>query len=101
MFVLRRAFASKSFKRLRLTLLSTDHCPLCRHFKEQLEDYLNTHAEVSGSIILEEKNINSDAQLFEEYRYDVPVLLKEDEIVLMHRFNRVSLERALKLREDC
>lgn len=92
----RRLSSYVASSRIKLSLLINDRCPLCVYFKRDLEHFLKSNEKLTNSFIIEERKIKDDPDIFEEYRYDVPVLLKDDEVLLKHRFNQVLFERALE-----
>uniref|UniRef100_A0A7E4V0F5 Glutaredoxin-like protein n=1 Tax=Panagrellus redivivus TaxID=6233 RepID=A0A7E4V0F5_PANRE len=77
-----------------LRLVTGDHCTLCVHFKKQLDFYLEKSNRIAEFDIAE-VDIKSDESLKETFKYDIPVLLSNDKVVLKHRFSSILFERFL------
>uniref|UniRef100_A0A1I7SMW5 Glutaredoxin-like protein n=1 Tax=Bursaphelenchus xylophilus TaxID=6326 RepID=A0A1I7SMW5_BURXY len=89
MFLSKLSFSSQKV----LRLLTSDHCSLCFHFKDDLDRYLKKN---NLNVKVDYVDIRSDNTLFEKYKYEVPVLLINERFVLKHRFNRVQFEEVLR-----
>lgn len=74
-----------------ITLYTKPDCPLC----EKAEALL---LEIQHEITFELKKINiaQDAALFEEYRYEIPVIAMEGRELCRYRVDREILRRALQ-----
>ena len=55
-----------------LTLLSKPGCHLCEDLRALLDELQPAHG-----FAIEEVDITTDADLFAQYRYEIPVLLRE------------------------
>jgi thiol-disulfide isomerase/thioredoxin len=98
LFKFSRSFLSSNSSSLqKLTLLTSDHCTLCVHFKKQLSAYLSKNS----NFIVEEINIKSDKELFEKYKFDIPVLLLNNQVLLKHRFSSMIFEENLETFKQC
>uniref|UniRef100_A0A8R1TRD6 Glutaredoxin-like protein n=1 Tax=Onchocerca volvulus TaxID=6282 RepID=A0A8R1TRD6_ONCVO len=91
-------FITKSYytkkRPLQLHLLTTTCCPLCDHFKQQLDNYIFHQRSLTHLLQVETINIDNNTH-FEKYKYDVPVLLFNEKVLLKHRFRREEFEKAL------
>ena len=76
---------------MRLKLYTKPGCPLCEEAIELLDDVRQ-----DVDFELETVNIYQSQELFDRYRYRVPVLRVGDRDVLELRFTREALLRALK-----
>ncbi|CAD5228924.1 unnamed protein product [Bursaphelenchus okinawaensis] len=43
-----------------------------------------------------EVDIRIDKTIFEKFKYDIPVLMEDDKVVLKHRFSKAQLEKYLE-----
>jgi len=75
---------------LSVTFLSKAGCHLCDEARDHLEDWAADHP-----IDLREIDIRSDAALFEQYRYRIPVILVNDEVRLEGRISAEDMRAAL------
>jgi Glutaredoxin-like domain (DUF836) len=66
--------------RVRLVLYTRPGCHLCEEMKSEI-----SQAGCAGLYHLEEIDIESDAQLFERYQYEIPVLLINGVEAFRHR----------------
>ena len=75
---------------MRLKLYTKPGCPLCEEARELLD-------ELKGELPLEVEtdNIYESPELFERYRYRVPVIRREETDVLELKFTLEDLRRAL------
>ncbi|KAH7719839.1 glutaredoxin-like protein [Aphelenchoides avenae] len=88
-----RLFPVRYSSRLTFRLVTSDQCSLCVHFKKQFAIY----AKATGKDWkIEEVDLSSSKDLFDRYRYDIPVLLFHDRVLLKHRFSSAILEDNLK-----
>ncbi|TKR72771.1 hypothetical protein L596_020175 [Steinernema carpocapsae] len=92
-----RRFSSAAPTKLQFQLVTSDHCSLCFHFKKHFGNYVSSRG---LDWTLQEVDIQSDKDLFEKYKYDIPVLLLDGNLVLKHRFSRILLERHLGIYEE-
>ena len=101
---LQRSFSSKPVE---LVLFSTENCSLCVHFHRQLKNYVKKHPNVT----VIEKNLAAQPpevievrvlpnllgfdvfpylffsiQPLQKFKFDIPVLVDGEKIVLKHRF---------------
>jgi glutaredoxin len=76
----------------RVTFYTKFGCHLCDEAREMLEDLA---AEVSFD--LTEIDIRSSPELFEQYRYRIPVILIDDQTLLEGRIEFRDLVRAFNL----
>jgi glutaredoxin len=72
---------------MRLTFYTKPGCPLCEEARELLEEAGATFDEI---------NIYSSPELFERYRYRVPVIRREQTDLLELRFTLDDLMKALQ-----
>jgi glutaredoxin len=75
---------------MRLKLYTKPGCPLCEEARELLD-------ELKGELPLEVETVNiyESPELFERYRYRVPVIRREETDVLELKFTLEDLRRAL------
>lgn len=91
---LQRSFSSNPVE---LVLFSSQNCSLCVHFHRQLQHYLKKHP----NIAVTEKNLATEsAEVIEKFKYDIPVLVKGDKILLKHRFSGAILEEKLSKQDQ-
>jgi glutaredoxin len=83
----------KSEGRLRLRIYSKPDCHLCDEAKSAI---LQVAREFD--IQIEEINIEADADVYEKYRYDIPVIFLNDVKLFKHRVDPGQLRRALRSR---
>lgn len=73
-----------------VTLYSKEGCHLCEEAKEALlslgDDF---------EVVLEEVDITTDPVLFEQYKYNIPVMLVDQKVKLELRIDAYKLRRAL------
>lgn len=69
-------------ERLRIVLYTKAQCGLCEEMKRQM---LEAHC--SELYELEEVDIEEDAELFTQYRYEIPVLSVNGVEAFRHRLN--------------
>jgi glutaredoxin len=67
-------------EKVRLVLYTKPGCGLCEEMKTEMKT-----AGVGHLYTLEEVNIENDAELFAQYRYDIPVLLNNGVEGFRHR----------------
>jgi glutaredoxin len=73
-----------------VTLYSKPGCHLCEEMKSEI-----ARADCAEAFDLKEINIESDAELFARYRFDIPVLLINGVEVFRHRLTADAFRRAL------
>ena len=73
-----------------IVLYSKEGCHLCENAKEALFEL-----EDDFEIELEEVDITTDSDLFEKYKYTIPVMVIDDSIVLEARIDARKIYRAL------
>ncbi|VDN41492.1 unnamed protein product [Gongylonema pulchrum] len=127
--IIRSCWLGSASAPIRLLFLTTTHCPLCVHFKEQLDSYIRSRraadrrpvlvetvdiqrnrqyyeeqldsyirsrrAADRRPVLVEIVDIQRNRQYYEEYKYDVPVVLFNDRLILKHRFRSADFEKAL------
>ncbi|KAJ1207759.1 hypothetical protein NDU88_003149 [Pleurodeles waltl] len=73
-----------------LTLFTKDPCPLCEEAKEMLGPYKHR-------FILQEVDITlpENADLYDRYKYDIPVFHLNGQFLMMHKVNLRKLEQQL------
>jgi hypothetical protein len=69
-------------EKLRLVLYTKPGCGLCDKMKSEMKS-----AGVDHLYTLEEVNIEKDAELFAQYRYEIPVLLNNGIEAFRHRLS--------------
>jgi Glutaredoxin-like domain (DUF836) len=69
-------------EKLRVLLYTKAECGLCEEMKQQM-----LQANCSELYELEEVDIEADAQLFTQYRYEIPVLCINGVEAFRHRLN--------------
>jgi acetyl-CoA C-acetyltransferase len=91
----RRSLSTAASKSLNLTLLTSKDCSLCVHFKRQLNNHLSRS---SAPFTLREIDIKSpeNAKYLELYKFDIPVLLSDEKLLLKHVFDREKFEHAIE-----
>ena len=67
-------------EKLKVTIYSKPNCHLCEEAKAVMRD-----AGCSDLFAVEEVNIETDAELFARYRYDIPVIMIEGTEAFRHR----------------
>jgi glutaredoxin len=73
-----------------VTLYSKPGCHLCEEMKSEI-----ARADCAEAFDLKEINIESDAELFARYRFNIPVLLINGVEVFRHRLTADAFRRAL------
>ena len=73
-----------------VTLYSKPGCHLCEEMKSEI-----ARADCAEAFDLKEVNIESDAELFARYRFDIPVLLIDGVEMFRHRLSADAFRRAL------
>jgi glutaredoxin len=76
--------------RRQVTLYTKPGCHLCDEAKDEIE------ASGSKEFDLVEINIAADADLYERYKYDIPVILIDGTEAFRHRLTAAEFLRALK-----
>lgn len=78
-------------KKPTLTLYTKKQCSLCDELVDELEPYKH-------QIQLEKVDITrlENLKYLKMYRYDIPVLHFNDELLCMHRLDAIKLEEKLK-----
>jgi glutaredoxin len=76
---------------MQLTLYTKPGCPLCEEALELLEEVRHERPFELTTV-----NIYDSPELFQRYRYRVPVIRRGDVDVLELKFNLEELKRALK-----
>jgi glutaredoxin len=74
---------------LKLTIYSKKDCHLCEEAKAILSRY------ASASVSLEEIDIETNPELYEKYRYEIPVIFLDDRKLFKYRVDEKKLRRAL------
>ena len=72
-------------------IYSKPDCPLCDEAKEVLRE-----VQARCPFTLREVNIESDPELFDRYRYDIPVVFVDGNKAFKHRVDARALEARLK-----
>ena len=75
---------------MKVTIYSKPDCPLCDEAKEVLE-----RVRASIPFELEEVDIRSDSELFDRFRYDIPVVFVDGNKAFKHRVDETALRRRL------
>lgn len=75
---------------MKLTIYSKKDCHLCDEAKAILARY--------DSIELEEIDIETDHELYEKYRYEIPVIFFVDQKLFKYRVDEEKLRRVLASR---
>jgi len=73
-----------------LSLVTRAGCHLCMDMEARLEIYAEQY-EIPYVI----KDVDESPELLARFNHDVPVLLKQDEVVCMHFFDEKKISRAL------
>lgn len=76
--------------RVQIILYSKPGCHLCEVMKKEI-----AKADCAELYQLQEINIESDAELFARYRYDIPVLAIEGVVAFRHRLTADSFRAYL------
>jgi glutaredoxin len=77
-----------------IQIYSKSQCPLCDEAKEVL-----SRVQRRIPFELREVDITQDPALFQEYRYDIPVVFVNGHKAFKHRLDEKAVERRLR-RED-
>jgi glutaredoxin len=78
-------------KKATVTIYSRPGCHLCEEAKSVM-----LSAGCEGEFLLEEINIDEDPQLYERYRYDIPVILINGVKVFKHSVEPGEFRRKLE-----
>ena len=78
-------------EKLSVTIYSKPGCHLCEEAKETMRA-----AGCSELYTLEEVNIETDPELFERYRYDIPVIAIEGKEAFIHRLTAEEFKERLQ-----
>ena len=83
---------SESTSQLRVTLYTKAGCHLCQDARDMLD-------EIAGQVDYEltEIDIRSDNEIFEQYRYRIPVILIDKTLVAEGRIEYSDLARAFHI----
>jgi glutaredoxin len=73
-------------------IYSRPGCHLCEEAKQAIDA-----ARCANEYTLEEINIESDSALLQRYRYDIPVIMINDEEAFRHRLTAEEFRRRLAL----
>jgi glutaredoxin len=73
---------------LKLTIYSKKDCHLCEEAKAILSKY---------PVELEEIDIEDNAELYEKYRYEIPVIFLDDRKIFKYKVDERKLQRLLHL----
>jgi len=79
---------------LRLALYSKPNCPLCDEAKAAIETFAR-----ECELELEVVDISRNKQLWNEYKFDIPVLLIDGEVAARHHIGLKKLRVLRKRRE--
>uniref|UniRef100_A0A0K0EEV4 Glutaredoxin-like protein n=1 Tax=Strongyloides stercoralis TaxID=6248 RepID=A0A0K0EEV4_STRER len=82
-------FASSN---INFTLISSEDCSLCHNFKKQLDSWNSKNGQIVNYEIVP---LRLTKEIFEKYKYDQPVLLHNDTVVLKHYFKSDKLKEYL------
>ena len=77
--------------KISVTFYTKAGCHLCEDARELLEEIAEETA-----YTLDETDIRSDPAVFEEYRYRIPVIIINQEMLLEGRIEAVELARAFQ-----
>jgi glutaredoxin len=77
---------------MKIRILSKPDCHLCDEAKETIERVTKRLP-----IEIEVVNIQNDPQLFDQYRYDIPVIFLDDRKIFKHRVDKEKLKKILGL----
>src|SRR5256885_16180121 len=83
---------AKEPPQLRVTFYTKAGCHLCEEARDMLDDIA-----AQATYELTEIDIRSNPELFEEYRYRIPVIIINDEKVLEGRIEYRDLAQAFQL----
>jgi len=72
---------------LKLTIYSKKDCHLCEEAKSVLAKY---------PVEIEEIDIETDPQLFEKYRYEIPVIFLDDRKLFKYRVDEKKLQQLIR-----
>jgi hypothetical protein len=72
---------------MNLILYTKDDCPLCDRLIELVEPFI-------GDAVIEKRDITTDEDWNELYRYRIPVLTRDGRIILEGRPDQADVERA-------
>ncbi len=75
-----------------VTFYTKAGCHLCEEAREMLDDIA-----AQKSYTLTEIDIRSDLDIFEKYRYRIPVIIIDDTIVIEGRMGYSDLSRAFQI----
>lgn len=79
----------------KVTVYSKPNCHLCDEAKRAIHE-----AGCEGQFIFEEVNIESDPDLLERYRYDIPVIAIDGVEAFRHRVTSEEFRQALRKAQD-
>jgi len=77
---------------MKIRILSKPNCHLCDEAKEIIERVTR-----GLPIEIEVIDIQKDPQLFDQYRYDIPVIFLGDRKIFKHRVDEEKLKKILRL----
>jgi glutaredoxin len=77
---------------MKIKILSKPDCHLCEEAKEAIQRVTKRLP-----IDLEVINIQNDPELFNQYRYDIPVIFLDDRKIFKHRVDEEKLKKILRL----
>ncbi|CEF66446.1 Glutaredoxin-like family and Thioredoxin-like fold domain-containing protein [Strongyloides ratti] len=73
-------------------LISSEDCSLCHNFKTQLDTWNIKNGKIIDYKIVP---LKSTKEIFDKYKYDQPVLLHKDTVVLKHFFKSNKIKEYL------
>jgi glutaredoxin len=73
-----------------VTLYSKPGCHLCEEMKSEI-----ARADCAEAFDLNEVNIETDAELFARYRFDIPVLLIDGVEIFRHQLSAVAFRERI------
>ncbi len=77
---------------MKITILSKPDCHLCDEAKQTIERVTKRLP-----IEIEVINIEKDPELFNQYRYDIPVIFLEERKIFKHRVDEQKLKKILDI----
>uniref|UniRef100_A0A0N5C6E3 Glutaredoxin-like protein n=1 Tax=Strongyloides papillosus TaxID=174720 RepID=A0A0N5C6E3_STREA len=73
-------------------LISSEDCSLCHNFEKQLNNWNDRNGNILNYDLVP---LKSDREIFEKFKYDQPVLLHGDKVVMKHYFKSNVLKKYL------
>lgn len=79
---------------IKLTLYTKKNCSLCDQAKEIIDDLYPETFEI------EEIDITKNKELFNKFKFDIPVFYYKDTFLMQHKVDKTALEKLIKQVEN-